>query len=134
MKMLRPLTAPPRKQGPQRSRQGDERARLYQGRKWRKLRAYILSVEPLCRLCAARGYVTQATLVDHKAGHAGNWRERFYDPPNLQPLCADCHATKTQQEQAAKARGGLSDFDHEAAANHTPPTTRQHAHRKGNRP
>ena len=129
MKMLRPLTAKPPKQGPQRSHGGDERARLYQGRRWRRLRAYILNHEPLCRLCADRGYVTEAVLVDHKAGHSGNWRERFYDPTNLQPLCADCHATKTQQEQAAKTRGGIQDFEVKTPANHHPPTTRRRNHR-----
>lgn len=134
MKMLQPLTAKPPKQGPARSHSGDERHKLYTGRRWRRLRAQILRQQPLCRECLRLGFVQEADVVDHIRGHGPDWREHFFDPQNLQPLCTDCHKAKTAREQAAKARGGLSDFDHEAAANHTPPTTRQHAHRKGNRP
>ena len=128
--MLQPLTSKPRGKTPSRSHGGDERARLYQGRRWRRLRAYILTHEPLCRLCADRGYVTEAVLVDHVRGHGPDWREHFFTPSNLQPLCSECHAVKTQQEQRAKTRGGIEGFEVKTPANHQPPTTRQQTQRK----
>ena len=130
MKMLRPLTSRPPKQGPVRSHGGDERHKLYTGRRWRKLRAQILRQQPLCRECLRLGFIQEASVVDHIRGHGAGWQEHFFTPSNLQPLCTDCHKAKTAREQAAKTRGGLSDFDHEAAVIHQPPTTHQQTQRK----
>lgn len=104
MKMLRPRTAKEPQPGT-RTHGGDERHKLYTGSRWRRLRAQVLAREPLCRSCAARGFVQVAGVVDHIAGHAGNWRQRFFDPNNLQPLCRACHDEKTKAELAQKARG-----------------------------
>ena len=62
--------------------------------RWRKLRACVLSGEPLCRHCKARGVVTMATDVDHADGNPGN-----NDPSNLQALCHECHSRKTTRER-----------------------------------
>ena len=129
MKMLQPLTSKPTGKASRRSHSGDERARLYQGRRWRKLRAYVLNHEPLCRSCAARGYVTEAVLVDHIRGHAGNWRELFFEPTNLQPLCRECHDAKTQRELAAKTRGVPFIPEPKANANRMECITRHRPHR-----
>lgn len=67
-------------------------------------RKALFQREPLCRLCAAGGRVTLATIRDHivnlKAGGAEGTIE------NEQPLCKDCHRIKTQAEsrQGAMAR------------------------------
>ena len=66
-----------------------------EGRALQTLRTRILSHEPLCRHCQAKGRVTAAEEIDHiiplsKGG--------TYDDDNLQPLCKPCHATKTAQD------------------------------------
>jgi 5-methylcytosine-specific restriction protein A len=51
------------------------------------LRRHHLAAEPLCRMCAAHGVVTSATVVDHIETTAAN-PDRRLDPTNLQSLCA----------------------------------------------
>ena len=63
------------------------------------LRPAQLLREPFCRVCAARGVRTRATVVDHIVPHRGNWA-RFTDRGNLQSLCKICHDRKTAREQA----------------------------------
>ncbi|KRG38833.1 hypothetical protein ARC78_15260 [Stenotrophomonas pictorum JCM 9942] len=60
---------------------------------WRRLRAAILADEPLCRICASKGYTRGANHVDHINGDPSN-----NDMTNLQPLCAPCHSRKTAAE------------------------------------
>jgi 5-methylcytosine-specific restriction enzyme A len=62
-------------------------------RTWQRLAEAVLSDEPLCRMCKDKGLRSGATLVDHiKPIEDGGPR---LDRNNLQPLCRDCHATKT---------------------------------------
>ena len=72
------------------------------------LRPAQLLREPFCRVCAARGVRTRATVVDHIVPHRGNWA-RFTDRGNLQSLCKTCHDRKTAREQAEERqnRGGI---------------------------
>ncbi|GAB3388167.1 HNH endonuclease signature motif containing protein [Lysobacter fragariae] len=60
---------------------------------WRAIRSSVLSAEPLCRICASKGYTRAANHVDHVNGDPSN-----NDPTNLQPLCAPCHSRKTAAE------------------------------------
>ena len=62
------------------------------GAAWRKLRAYVLRGEPLCRHCTARGLTVIATEVDHRNGPADNRLE------SLQPLCKPCHSRQTSRD------------------------------------
>jgi len=61
---------------------------------WRRLRARVLTEQPLCADCAKRNRITAATQVDHVDGDPSN-NERH----NLQGLCASCHSSKTNREQ-----------------------------------
>lgn len=65
------------------------------GPRWRRLRRLVLAREPLCRECAPRGLVVEATEVDHiiplRAGGTD-------DDANLQPLCKRCHSRKGARE------------------------------------
>lgn len=60
-----------------------------------------LAAEPLCRMCAAEGRVTAATLVDHivpiEDGGA------VLADANLQSLCIPCHGIKTADDLARRA-------------------------------
>ncbi|MGL4513818.1 MAG: HNH endonuclease [Lacipirellulaceae bacterium] len=71
---------------------------FYASRPWRRVRGLVLSREPLCRHCAARGVITAASVVDHVTPR----RERpdmALSTTNLQPLCGRCHNRKTGQGQ-----------------------------------
>lgn len=74
--------------------------RLYDTKRWDKLRAAQLLREPFCRACAAAGVRTRATDVDHVTPHRGNI-VLFFDSGNLQSLCHACHSRKTIREQQA---------------------------------
>ena len=68
------------------------------GAAWRKLRAYVLSGEPLCRHCTAMGRTVIATDVDHYDDNAKN-----NAPENLQPLCHMHHSLKTARSMGHNA-------------------------------
>ena len=66
---------------------------------WRKLRAYVLRGEPLCRHCTARGLTMAATEVDHRDDDPSN-----NELVNLMPLCKPCHSRKTMRDMGYSVR------------------------------
>lgn len=65
---------------------------FYMSERWRRLRKWVLSHDPLCREC---GEI--ARVVDHiKPIKLGGAR---LDVTNLQPLCDGCHNRKRRREQ-----------------------------------
>jgi 5-methylcytosine-specific restriction enzyme A len=72
---------------------GDE-LRKY-GRAAVKQRKRRLRNEPLCRHCAAQGYVTASTVPDHILPLSRGGTD---DDANVQCLCAECHDKKTRSE------------------------------------
>jgi len=68
--------------------------RLYRTARWDRMRAGVLSEEPVCRDCMDVGRVTASTDVDHIQPHRGDLR-LFWDRENLQALCHACHSSKT---------------------------------------
>lgn len=63
------------------------------GTAWDKLRAQVLTAEPLCRSCLnEHGRATAATQVDHIKPKADGGTD---DIDNLQPLCRPCHDRKS---------------------------------------
>jgi len=64
---------------------------------WRRIRAYQLKQEPLCRVCRQAGKLTPATQVDHIDGIANKNK-----PENYQSICAPCHQIKSNQEHGYK--------------------------------
>lgn len=73
-----------------RSQEAQAYRHLYHSRRWRRMRAAQLTAEPLCRFCRDRDDVTVATVADHIKPHRGD-EALFWDPSNLQSLCAPCH-------------------------------------------
>lgn len=63
---------------------------VYGSKRWRKLRAWQLSVFPLCCYCEQIGCITPATVVDHVIPHRGD-DALLWDPQNLQSLCTEHH-------------------------------------------
>ncbi len=70
------------------------------GYKWQQARAGFLAKHPLCVYCERDGRTTVATVVDHKVPHRGDMR-LFWDATQWQPLCASCHSSTKQSEEAA---------------------------------
>ena len=86
-----------------------ERVGLYHSGRWQRARLRFLRDHPLCVACAAAGLVVAAAAVDHREGHStGQWRERFWDEAAWQPLCLDCHNSKSARELAEWNRLGGS--------------------------
>lgn len=75
----------------------------YKTKLWRALRERRRQVEPLCRMCAAKGFVKAMEVVDHIVAHRGN-RVLFYSFENTQSLCAACHNGDKQREEYAVAQ------------------------------
>lgn len=76
-----------------------QHAKLYSLAVWHKqLRPAQLAKEPLCRMCAAKGKTTAATVVDHIKPHRGDLYT-FADPHNLQSLCKTCHDSEKQADE-----------------------------------
>jgi 5-methylcytosine-specific restriction enzyme A len=77
----------------------------YNTTRWRTLREYQLHIEPLCRLCLARGQVVAATVADHIVPHKGDWNA--FVTGKLQSLCVECHNGRKRTEDI---RGYQSDI------------------------
>jgi len=77
---------------------------IYSTRRWRKLRAAKLSVQPLCEPCSKRGRIAPASSVDHiKAIAAGG---EVYPPlDGLMSMCTSCHSVKTNARDNPHAFG-----------------------------
>lgn len=74
------------------------------GHQWREARQVWLSQHPLCVFCEAVGRVTAASVVDHVIPHRGDAR-LFWDRGNWQSLCASCHSSTKQAQEAAEIYG-----------------------------
>ena len=70
--------------------------RIYQSRRWRRLRAFKFANNPVCELCALAGETTVATEIHHIKPFdvAKNDDELFdlaYDYDNLVSVCTPHH-------------------------------------------
>lgn len=81
-----------------------ERQGLY-GRRWKRIRAAHLAVNPWCVRCLEDGEYIPATDVDHIVDHKGDV-ELFYKG-DLQSLCHKHHSEKTVTENAP---GGVKNY------------------------
>ncbi|ELO5586667.1 HNH endonuclease [Escherichia coli] len=81
--------------------------RLYNTKRWYRLRYHQLQKQPLCEFHLKRNQVVSASIVDHVTPHKGD-ETLFHDPDNLQSLCKRCHDSVKQRME----RGGtVTEFD-----------------------
>jgi 5-methylcytosine-specific restriction protein A len=66
-------------------------------RRWQRLRAYKLRLNPLCETCLVNGIVTAAEEVDH-IKPVRDYPELRLVLDNLQSMCKSCHSRKTRKE------------------------------------
>jgi 5-methylcytosine-specific restriction endonuclease McrA len=74
--------------------------KLYCRAAWKKIRQHHLTLHPLCawHLKKTPPQMVRATVVHHLTPHKGDL-VLFYDPNNLESLCAPCHDSKAQQDE-----------------------------------
>lgn len=111
---------------------GQSWRQLYKIRAWAALRRQVLSEEPLCRRCTAKGLTVASRHVDHIVAHKGN-TTLFFARSNLQGLCVPCHNRDKQREEvrghtdALDDDGWPTDPRHPANAHHGAAVAQQHA-------
>jgi hypothetical protein len=66
---------------------------LYGSARWKRIRAYVLRIHPLCKFCLDWGIVTPATTVDHIEPHRGDINKFWCHEDGLQSLCHQCHVS-----------------------------------------
>ena len=73
------------------------RQKVYNTRRWRKLRAAYLMEHPLCEICKKDGVLTPAIDVHHRDSFTNyeglQLHEKAFDSDNFVALCKKCHAT-----------------------------------------
>jgi len=69
------------------------------GWEWQKAREVHLRDNPLCAYCERLGYITAASVVDHKTPHRGD-PILFWNKLNWQSLCKACHDSIKQAEES----------------------------------
>jgi 5-methylcytosine-specific restriction enzyme A len=81
-------------------------SKLYNLKRWHRLRLAQLRKEPFCKYCTDFGIDSPATVVDHIKPHRGD-ETLFFDPENLQSLCKTCHDSAKQRfEKSGSLKGG----------------------------
>jgi 5-methylcytosine-specific restriction endonuclease McrA len=82
-----------------------------------QINARVLSANPLCVMCQAKGRVTIATEVDHIIALTNGGTEDPHDDSNRQGLCAPCHIEKTNADlgYTPKVRTGMDGWPVEDA-------------------
>lgn len=71
---------------------------MYKTARWQRLREAQLTSQPLCIYCQQADEVEPATVCDHRIPHRGD-EDLFFDPDNLQSLCAPCHDRVKAREE-----------------------------------
>jgi 5-methylcytosine-specific restriction protein A len=75
------------------------------GARWQRARVQYLQEHPVCVMCARRGLLVPAGVVDHIVAHRGDMA-LFWSVTNWQALCKPCHDThKARQERGLRAVG-----------------------------
>jgi 5-methylcytosine-specific restriction protein A len=71
------------------------------GAAWARLRALVITEQPLCAQCEREGRITPGNEVDHIDNDASN-NERS----NLENLCRPCHSRKTNADMGRSVSYG----------------------------
>lgn len=77
------------------------------GRRPQAMRADLFRRKPLCEPCQEAGYVTLATIRDHRIPLAEGGAD---DPSNEQSICGPCHDLKTKAETARGVRRAWGNY------------------------
>lgn len=84
------------------------RNKLYNNKKWKKLRESYLMYHPLCEKCLEKGITKSATDVHHINSPFDDGLSdierlgRLLDVNNYQSLCSECHGRLHREKQKFK--------------------------------
>ncbi len=92
IKTHKPRAAMPARHATLKERQG-ARTLALNGTAWRRLRALVLTEQPLCAHCREVDVLRLAGEVDHIDNDPAN-----NDRANLAALCKSCHSRKTRRD------------------------------------
>lgn len=97
------------------------RQAIYNTPRWKKLRAFKLSRDPLCERCKAKGRVTAASEVHHMTSFmtTSDLKKRdalAYALDNLESICRQCHI----EEHKGKRSVWRDLYEEEAGQDHEP--------------
>lgn len=73
------------------------RQEVYQSRRWKELRQYMVQKYPLCQMCLKEGRIKPTEDIHHKLSPfqkgitAEEKERRAFSEDNLIALCRDCH-------------------------------------------
>ena len=95
---------------PSRTPESAARQKLYQTKRWKRLRATVLSRYPYCVDCGKA-----ASIADHSHGHGKGWEARFWDESGIVGRCRPCHSVKTSTQEQGRGRHGQG-FGHTGPA------------------
>lgn len=79
---------------------------FYASRKWRELREYKFSLNPLCEKCLEKGLRVVAEEVDHIKPIYED-ESLALEITNLQSLCKSCHSSKTAKDKSQRGKGKI---------------------------
>jgi len=71
---------------------------FYHTARWQKIVAYILSRDPVCKVCDD----ALSVEVDHKVSATEENEELWFDEDNLQGICNACHRAKTSRSRRGR--------------------------------
>lgn len=86
------------------------RQEVYQSRRWKELREWMVQTHPLCEDCLKAGRITATQEIHHKLSpfQKGITEDekyrRAYDVDNLVALCSDCHHKRHQDGLTMKEK------------------------------
>ena len=81
-----------------------ERQEVYNTKRWKELRAWMVQTYPLCQDCLKEGRITPTEEVHHikspfaKGLTPDEKYQRAYDVENLVSLCRECHIRRHHPE------------------------------------
>lgn len=96
-----PMLKVPRSRTLKEKAESNGRTLKLDGAAWRKLRAQVLSEQPLCPECQENGALVPATEVDHIDNDPTNNLRS-----NLQGMCRAHHSAKTHADMGHRVRTG----------------------------
>lgn len=82
-----------------------ERQAIYNTKRWKELRSWMVQEYPLCQDCLKKGIITPTQEIHHiKSPFVSGLTEeekinRAYDVENLVALCRDCHIKRHHSDE-----------------------------------
>lgn len=85
-----------------------DKQRVYTLKRWKQVRAYLLSSHPLCFMCEKMGLIVPSEIVDHVIGYEDKYDELAWDEENMITLCKSHHQQVTVRFDMSGKLDGLS--------------------------